>query len=98
VYDTVLATDLIALPLQAFLDVFIDALMVFNRDYPGYLALSIASTISAPLALALADLRRGIEGRLAALQAALWPHGTPEERRIEDSSRIVSSSPYSHSP
>jgi AcrR family transcriptional regulator len=82
VYDTILAPDVVALPLREFLDTFIDALIVFNREYPGYLALSIASTISAPLALALADLRQGIDGRLEALQATLWPEGTPEERRI----------------
>jgi AcrR family transcriptional regulator len=82
VYDTVLTPDVIALPLWEFLDTFIDELMVFNREYPGYLALSIASTISAPLALALADLRRGIDGRIEATIAAIWPEGTAEERRI----------------
>jgi AcrR family transcriptional regulator len=82
VYDTILAPDVITLPLREFLDTFIDALMVFNREYPGYLALSVASTISAPLALALADLRRGIDGRIEATIAALWPEGSAEERRI----------------
>jgi AcrR family transcriptional regulator len=81
-YDSVLAPEVIALPLADFLDVFIDALMVVNRAYPGYLALSIASTISEPLALALADLQQGIFARLDALLAALWPQGTPEERRL----------------
>jgi len=82
VYDAVLAPEVIGLPLAAFLDAFVDALIAFNREYPGYLALSIASTISAPLALALADLRHGIRGRLEALFAARWPRLPPEERRL----------------
>lgn len=82
VYDAVLAPDVIASPLADFLDTFIDALIAFNRTHPGYLALSIASTISAPLGTALADLQRGIFGRLEAMIAALWPEGTPEQRRL----------------
>lgn len=82
VYDTVLRPEVIGLPLQDFLDVYIDALIAFNRTYPGYLALSIASTISAPLALALADLRHGIAGRMDALFTTLSPASTPEERWI----------------
>lgn len=82
VYDAVLAPDVLALPLPAFLDAFVDALVAFNREYPGYLALSIASTISAPLALALADLRQGIAARLDALFAAISPTSTAEQRRL----------------
>jgi AcrR family transcriptional regulator len=82
VYDSVLAPEVIALPLPAFLDTFIDALMVFNRENPGYLALSIAATISPPLAVALADLQQGIFGRLDSMIVALWPDGTPEQRRL----------------
>lgn len=82
VYDTVLRPEVIDLPLQDFLDTYIDALIAFNRTYPGYLALSIASTISAPLALSLGDLRQGIAGRLDALFTALSPESSPEERRI----------------
>lgn len=82
VYDSVLRPGVIGLPLQDFLDTFIDALIVFNRKYPGYLALSIASTISPSLALALADLRQGIAGRMDALFAALSPASSPEERRL----------------
>lgn len=82
VYDDVLAPDVLGLPFPAFLDAFVDALVAFNRDYPGYLALSIASTISAPLALALADLRQGIGARLDALFAALSPTSPPEHRRL----------------
>jgi AcrR family transcriptional regulator len=81
-YDTILSPEVIALPLQAFLDTFIDALIAFNREFPGYLALSIASTISSPLALALADLRQGIMGRLDALFAARWLTIPPDQRRI----------------
>lgn len=82
VYDAILDPDVLALPLPAFLDAFIDALVSFNREYPGYLALSIASTISAPLALALADLRQGIAARLDALFAAISPTSTAEQRRL----------------
>lgn len=82
VYDAVLAPEVTGLPLQEFLDTFIDALIAFNREYPGYLALSIASTISPTLALALADLHKGIEGRLDALLAARWPTTAPEQRRL----------------
>ena len=82
VYDAVLSPDVAALPLRDFLDAFLDALIAFNREYPGYLALSLASTVSPPLALALADLRHGILGRLDALFAARWPTIPPEHRRI----------------
>lgn len=82
VYDVVLAPDVIGLPLARFIDTFVDALIAFNRDHPGYLALSIASTISAPLALALADLQGGIACRLEALLAAIWPGGAPEQRHL----------------
>lgn len=82
VYDTALSPDVIGLPLAGFLDVYIDALIAFNREFPGYLALSIASTISPSLALALADLRHGIQGRIDALFAARWPKMAPEQRRI----------------
>jgi AcrR family transcriptional regulator len=82
VYDVVLAPDVIGLPLARFIDTFVDALIAFNRENPGYLALSIAATISGPLALALADLQGGIAGRLEALFAALWPEGAPEQRRL----------------
>ena len=82
VYDTALSAGVIGLPLQDFLDVFIDALIAFNREFPGYLALSIASTISPSLAIALTDLRRGIQSRLDAMFAARWPTMAPEHRRI----------------
>lgn len=82
VYDAVLAPEVTSLPLQAFLDAFIDALIAFNRENPGYLALSIASTISPPLALALADLREGIASRLESLLAARWPATPPRQRRL----------------
>lgn len=82
VYDAILAPAVVALPLERFLDTAIDALIAFNREHPGYLALSIASTISAPLALALADLQQGIAGRLEAMIVAIWPEGAPEQRRF----------------
>lgn len=80
VYDTVLAPDVVAVPLAEFLDRFVDALVAFNRAHPGYFALSIASTISAPLALALAELQRGIFGRMETMTAAFWPESPPEQR------------------
>src|SRR5712692_1214904 len=56
-YDTILSPAVIAAPLPAFIDTFVDALIAFNREHPGYFALSLASTLSPSLALALADLR-----------------------------------------
>lgn len=82
VYDEILAPPTISLPFSAFNDAFVDALVAFNREFPGYLALSVASTISVPLASALADLQRGVQERLAAVFAARWPERTPEERRL----------------
>jgi len=82
VYDAVLAPEVTGLPLRPFLDAFIDALIAFNRDYPGYLALSVASMISPPLDLALRDLHEGIEGRLGALLRARWPTIPPEQLRL----------------
>jgi AcrR family transcriptional regulator len=82
VYDTLLSPEMIALPLRAFVDIFIDTLVAFNRSYPGYLALALGSTLSSPLALALADLQQGVLAHLDALFAARWPESTQEQRRL----------------
>ena len=77
VYDDLLAPPLLALPLAAFIDTFIDALLVVNRAYPGYFALTLASTISAPLADALAELQGSVGARLEAVFAAHWRGAPP---------------------
>lgn len=82
VYDAFLSPDMIALPLQPFLDSFIDGIVAFNQNHPGYLALELASTVSFPLALVLADLQRGILAHLDALFAAHWPQSTHEQRHL----------------
>ena len=82
VYDTLLSSEVMTLPLQAFLDTFVDRIMAFNRNYPGYLALELGSTLSSPLARVLADLQQGVQARLDALLAAYWPHSTPEQRHL----------------
>lgn len=82
VYDAFLSPDMIALPLQPFLDSFIDGIVAFNQNHPGYLALELASTVSFPLALVLADLQRGILAHLDALFAAHWPQSTHEQRQL----------------
>ncbi|MDQ6643404.1 MAG: TetR/AcrR family transcriptional regulator, partial [Chloroflexota bacterium] len=82
VYDTILSSEVITLPLRTFIDTFIDRLVAFNRNHPGYLALELGSTISAPLALVLADLHQAILAHLDALFAARWPHSTQEQRRL----------------
>jgi AcrR family transcriptional regulator len=82
VHDSILASGVITLPLQAFVDTFIDMLVAFNRNHPGYFALELASTISSPLALVLADLHQGIQARLDAIFAARWPQSTQEQRRL----------------
>ena len=82
VYDSMLSSEVITLPLQAFLDAFIDRIVAFNRSYPGYLALELGSTISSPLARVLADLQQGMQARLDAMLAAYWPHSTREQRRL----------------
>ena len=82
VYDAILAPPVLGLPLPDFLDAFVDALLACNRRYPGYLALSLASTVSAPLARALAELQEGVQGRLGAVLAARWPESTPEQRQL----------------
>jgi AcrR family transcriptional regulator len=82
VYDTLLSSEVMTLPLQAFLDTFIDRIMAFNRNYPGYLALELGSTLSSSLALVLADLQQGLLARQDALLAAYWPHSTPEQRQL----------------
>lgn len=82
VYDTILAPQVVNLPLPVFIDTFIDALLVFNREYAGYLALSLASTISSSLALVLADLHGPIFGRMETMIAAIWPASNPEQRRL----------------
>ena len=82
VYDGLLAPPTIDLPLPAFVETFVDRLLDFNREHPGYFALGLASTISAPLAQALADLQGGVFERIDALLAAFWPGSTPEQRRL----------------
>ena len=81
-YDAIQSSEVITLPLQAFLDTFIDRLVTFNRDHPGYLALELGSTLSSPLALALADLQHGVQAHLDAIFAARWPSSTQEQRRL----------------
>ncbi len=82
VYDTLLSSEVMTLPLQAFLATFVDRIVAFNRNCPGYLALELGSTISSPLARVLADLQQGTQARLDALLAAYWPHSTPEQRHL----------------
>lgn len=82
VYDVVLAPEVLGLPLVPFVDTLIDALVAFNLEYPGYLALAIASTISPSIAVALASLRHGIMERLDALFAARLPGSSHDERRV----------------
>ena len=82
VYATMLSSDVIALPLRAFLETFIDRLVAFNRTYPGYLALELGSTLSSPLALALAEFHQGIQADLDAIFAARWTSSTQEQRHL----------------
>jgi len=82
IYETLLLPEVISLPLQAFLDAFIDRLVEFNRNSPGYLALAFGSTLSSPLTLVLTDLQQGVAAHLDALFAARWPQSTEEQRRL----------------
>jgi AcrR family transcriptional regulator len=82
VYDTLLSSEVMILPLQVFVDTFVDAIIAFNRNYPGYLALELGSTLSPSLALVLAEFQQGLQTRLDALLAAYWPHSTPEQREL----------------
>ena len=81
-YDTMLSSEVVTLPLQTFLDTFIDRIVAFNRNYPGYLALELGSTLSPSLTLVLADLHRGLLARQDALLAAYWPQSTSEQRYL----------------
>lgn len=82
VYVTILSSEVITLPLRAFIDTFIDMLVAFNRNYSGYLALELGSTLSSPLARVLADLHQGLLADLDAVFAARWPQSTQEQRRL----------------
>lgn len=81
-YDAMLSSEVINLPLQAFMDTLIDNLIAFNRNNPGYLALEFGSTISSPLALVLAEFNKGSLAHLDALFAARWHHSTQEQRHL----------------
>ncbi len=82
VYNTLLAPEVITLPLRDFFDTFIDRLIAFNRAYPGYLALELGSTLSPPLALVLADLHQEILAHLDAMFATRWPQSTGKQRHL----------------
>ena len=82
VYDALLSSEVMSLPLQGFVDTFVNEIIAFNRNYPGYLALELGSTHSSSLALAIADFQQGVQARLDALLAAYWPDSTPEQRRL----------------
>jgi len=82
VYESMLSSEAMTLPLQTFLDTFIDRIVAFNRSCPGYLALELGSTISSSLALALADFQQGLLARQDAILAAYWPQSTGEQRRL----------------
>ena len=71
-----------SLPLQGFVDTFVNEIIAFNRNYPGYLALELGSTLSSSLALAIADFQQSGQARLDALLVAYWPNSTPEQRRL----------------
>ena len=70
------------MPLQGFVDTFVNEIIAFNRNYPGYLALELGSTLSSSLALAIADFQQSGQARLDALLVAYWPNSTPEQRRL----------------
>lgn len=80
-YDAMMAPDVLELPFTLMLDRFIDGLMVFNRTYPGYLALELGATQSAPLRKVLTTLQQGLQDRLDALIATYWPQSTRERRQ-----------------
>src|SRR5260370_18597713 len=82
VYDTLLSSEVMILPLQVFVDTFVEVIIAFNRNYPGYLALELGSTLSSSLALVLAEFQQGLQTRLDALLAAYWPHSTPQQRQL----------------
>ena len=82
VYDTLQSSEVVTLPLQAFVDTLIDKLVAFNRDNPGYLALELGATISPSLALVMAELHQGIMAHLDALFIARWSQSTSEQWRL----------------
>jgi AcrR family transcriptional regulator len=82
VYDAVLVPEIISLPLWDFLDTYIESLIAAGREFPGYLSLTIASTISPPIALALSTLNGGIVDRVDELLRARWPEVDPDTRRV----------------
>lgn len=80
--DAILVPEVMTLPLPRFIDHFIDALITFNRNNPGYLALLQGSTISPPLARALQDQRQEVSVRMVRVIQALAPQCTPEQCEI----------------
>jgi hypothetical protein len=71
-----------SLPFPLFLETFIDRIVAFNRNCPGYLALELGLPISSPSATGIADLRQGLLARQDALLAAYWPQSTREQRQL----------------
>jgi AcrR family transcriptional regulator len=84
VYDTMSSFEMTSLPLREFLDTFIERIIAFNRNYPGYLALELASTISPTLAHVLAHFQHEIQARFDQMMATRWPGSSSEQRRIPE--------------
>jgi AcrR family transcriptional regulator len=82
VYDAMSTPEMVALPLQAFLDTFIEKIITFNRSHPGFLALELASTISPSLGLVLTDFQRSVQARFDSMMATRWPGSSKEQRQV----------------
>lgn len=83
VYDTaVLVPEVMALPASGFIDHLVGALVAFNRENPGYLALSQGATISPDLARFMQDLRPGVSRRLDRCVEVLAPRVAAGQREL----------------
>ncbi len=80
--DAILVPEVMTLPFPCFIDHFIDVLINFNRNNPGYFALLQGSTISPPLARLLQDQRQGVSVRMVRVIQALAPQCTPSQCEI----------------
>ncbi|WP_165423518.1 TetR/AcrR family transcriptional regulator [Ktedonosporobacter rubrisoli] len=82
-YDEhILVPKALELPLPRFIDHYIDALIAFNQNNPGYFSLMQSATLSPQLISAMQGQRQEISVRIMRVVQAFAPGSTPEQCEV----------------